>query len=109
MERLFVYGTLAPGEPNEHILQKLVGTWQSGFVRGKLYPQGWGAVQGYPAMVPDETGDKISGFVFSSTQLSEHWKRLDEFEGEEYERVLVEVELADKRTTLAFVYALKDQ
>ena len=33
MERLFVYGTLGPGRPNEHILLKIGGTWQPASVR----------------------------------------------------------------------------
>ena len=49
-QRLFVYGTLAPGRPNEHVLAPLGGTWQPAFVRGRLHAQGWGAAPGYPAI-----------------------------------------------------------
>ena len=34
---LFVYGTLAPGEPNEHILKDVEGVWLEASVTGKLY------------------------------------------------------------------------
>ena len=41
---LFVYGTLAAGESNEHILKGVEGFWQEASVTGKLYACGWGAV-----------------------------------------------------------------
>jgi gamma-glutamylcyclotransferase (GGCT)/AIG2-like uncharacterized protein YtfP len=31
-DRLFVYGTLAPGRPNEHVLADLGGTWEPAYV-----------------------------------------------------------------------------
>jgi gamma-glutamylcyclotransferase (GGCT)/AIG2-like uncharacterized protein YtfP len=34
MESLFVYGTLGPGRPNAHILEKIGGTWREGHVAG---------------------------------------------------------------------------
>jgi gamma-glutamylcyclotransferase (GGCT)/AIG2-like uncharacterized protein YtfP len=42
-ERLFVYGTLAPGRPNEHMLAEVDGEWETATVRGRLVPEGWGA------------------------------------------------------------------
>lgn len=33
-ERLFVYGTLAPGKPNEHVLAGLTGDWVAASVKG---------------------------------------------------------------------------
>ena len=29
IQRLFVYGTLALGRPNEHVLRKIGGTWEA--------------------------------------------------------------------------------
>jgi gamma-glutamylcyclotransferase (GGCT)/AIG2-like uncharacterized protein YtfP len=40
---LFVYGTLAPGRPNEHVLADVPGTWKAAIVTGTLRQQGWGA------------------------------------------------------------------
>ena len=37
-DRLFVYGTLAPGRANEHILQSVPGTWEPAVVKGRLSP-----------------------------------------------------------------------
>lgn len=42
-KRLFVYGTLGPGRPNEHVLRAIGGKWKEAFVKGYLWPQGWGA------------------------------------------------------------------
>ena len=105
--KLFVYGTLCPGRPNEHILKNIGGTWQQGSVRGVLHNEGWGATMGYPALILDENGERVQGYVFSSDKLSAHWAGLDEFEGEAYERVLTTVELQDKTTLEAFIYVLR--
>ncbi|WDE08853.1 gamma-glutamylcyclotransferase [Thalassomonas viridans] len=105
-ERLFVYGTLAPGRPNEHILADAPGTWETAFIKGKLYQEGWGAAAGYPGIVLDPHGDRVQGFIFSSAELAAHWARLDEFEGEGYERVVTSAELADGTLVNACVYVL---
>ncbi len=107
IQRLFVYGSLAPGRPNEHLLKEIGGSWEPSSVQGTLYPEGWGATLGYPALVLDERGSDVEGFLFSSDKLEEHWAKLDEFEGEGYERVLTTVKLKGKSTVDAYVYVLK--
>ena len=106
-ERLFVYGTLAPGRPNAHVMDGMVGTWTTATARGTLLPEGWGASAGYPAIVLDDDGPEVPGLVFSSEDLHAHWDRLDEFEGEGYDRVLTTVRVADGEQVRAFVYALR--
>ena len=106
-ERLFVYGTLAPGRPNAHVMDGMVGTWTPATARGTLLPEGWGASAGYPAIVLDDDGPEVPGLVFSSEDLPAHWDRLDEFEGEGYDRVLTTVRVADGQQVRAFVYALR--
>jgi gamma-glutamylcyclotransferase (GGCT)/AIG2-like uncharacterized protein YtfP len=105
-QRLFVYGTLAPGRPNEHVLANVAGEWQPATVTGRLIKQGWGAALGYPGLVLDEHGEQVAGFVFTSDKLPEYWTRLDEFEGAAYDRVLTNARLTDGRTVEAFVYTL---
>lgn len=105
--RLFVYGTLAPGRPNAHEMDGMVGTWEPAVARGDLLPDGWGAAAGYPAIVLADDGPEVPGLVFSSADLPAHWERLDEFEGEGYDRVLTKVRLADGQQASAFVYALR--
>lgn len=106
IEQLFVYGTLAPGRANAHQLAGLKGTWTPATIRGRLYENGWGAALGFPAVIPDDDGDLIKGFIFKSADLNEHWQRLDEFEGEGYQRVIVTAEYDDATPTQAYVYAL---
>ncbi|MEO1209102.1 MAG: gamma-glutamylcyclotransferase family protein [Cyanobacteria bacterium J06638_20] len=104
--RLFVYGTLAPGRPNEYVLTDIPGDWEPATVTGTLLQKGWGAAVGYPGIVLDTHGEEIKGFLFSSEHLAEHWTRLDEFEGDGYERVLTTVKLEDKTTVDAYIYQL---
>jgi len=106
IERLFVYGTLAPGRPNEHILGEIEGSWEAATVTGTLRQEGWGAEMGFPGIDLDEQGDEIQGYIFSSENLSEHWAKLDELEGDAYERVLIKAKLTNNRTVDAYIYAL---
>ena len=107
INRLFVYGTLIPGGPNEHVLQQIGGSFETGSVKGTLHPEGWGATMGYPAIKLDERGNEVQGFLFTSENLSEHWAQLDEFEGDAYQRVLTKVKLKDNRTVDAYVYTIR--
>jgi gamma-glutamylcyclotransferase (GGCT)/AIG2-like uncharacterized protein YtfP len=104
--RLFVYGTLAPGRPNAHVLEGVSGTWESATVRGRLLPNGWGAAGGFPAIVLDDDEPEVHGLLFSSEELSEHWERLDHFEGEGYERVLTPVRFGSDGESHAYIYVL---
>jgi gamma-glutamylcyclotransferase (GGCT)/AIG2-like uncharacterized protein YtfP len=106
MNRLFVYGTLAPGRPNEHVLAEVPGAWEPATVRGTLLQEGWGAAVGYPGIVLDDRAGEVQGFIFSSEELSAHWTRLDEFEGEGYERVLTRAKLQDGTIVEAHIYRL---
>lgn len=88
---LAVYGTLAPGRPNHHVIAPLGGEWTDGVVEGELSPAGWGATLGYPAFRPQAGGDAVPVRVLTSARLPEAWWRLDAFEGPEYRRILVPV------------------
>jgi gamma-glutamylcyclotransferase (GGCT)/AIG2-like uncharacterized protein YtfP len=108
-QRLFVYGTLAPGRPNEHVLEKIEGHWEKASVNGRLYAVGWGADYGYPALVLDEKADPVDGMIFASAELGDYWSELDEFEGDGYERVVTAAILADGSLVDAFVYILNKE
>ncbi len=69
---------------------------------------GWGAEMGYPAIVLDERADPVLGHIFVSEKLADHWRELDEFEGEQYGRATTTVHLADQRTVKAFIYVLRE-
>lgn len=103
-DRLFVYGTLAPGRSNAHVLAPLNGTWQAATARGLLLATGWAATEGYPALKLDPQGPVVEGLLFSSPALGGFWPELDAFEGEGYRRVTTTVTLPDGETRDAWVY-----
>lgn len=107
-ERLFTYGTLSPGQPNENVLGGVVGTWEAASVTGTLQMDGWGSALGYPGIVLDDEGQTVPGFLFSSDQLQAQWDRLDEFEGNGYRRVLTAVCRSDGSRVSAYIYALRE-
>jgi gamma-glutamylcyclotransferase (GGCT)/AIG2-like uncharacterized protein YtfP len=108
--RLAVYGTLAPGRPNHHVVASLGGGWTDGVVEGDLSAEGWGATLGYPAFRPRAGGAAVAVQVLTSPALPAAWAALDEFEGAEYRRILVPVlrpDAAGERAlqTVANIYA----
>ena len=107
MDRLFIYGSLQPGGPNEHVLASIEGEWEPAVIRGKLVYAGWGAALGYPGLVIDADGTDIRGYVLSSSHLGSKWAELDELEGSEYERSIAFVALADGKEVQAHVYVLR--
>jgi gamma-glutamylcyclotransferase (GGCT)/AIG2-like uncharacterized protein YtfP len=88
---LAVYGTLAPGRPNHHVLAPLGGEWTDGLIEGDLLPLGWGADLGFPGFRPRVGGDAVAVQVLSAPSLATAWPTLDRFEGPGYERILVPV------------------
>lgn len=91
--RLAVYGSLAPGETNHHVVESLGGSWRRGTVRGRLHARGWGATLGFPALIWDPCGDPVEVQLLETRELEAAWSELDAFEGEAYLRILVPVEL----------------
>lgn len=101
--RLAVYGSLAPGRQNHHIVAPLGGTWTEGVVEGDLTTYGWGAAIGYPALRLRRGGALVTVYVLASDALRQAWKELDLFEGVEYRRVVVPVWSTTIRTDRALV------
>ena len=90
-ERLAVYGSLAPGRANHHVVAPLGGAWTDGVVEGDLTRFGWGVAIGYPALRLRPGGPPVLVRVLASPALPAAWDDLDAFEGAEYRRVLVPV------------------
>ena len=109
LQRLFVYGTLAPGEVNAHVLEPLVGEWQEASARGTLHPQGWGQSHGFPALRLDAGAAVVAGLVFQSADLPAYWARLDHFEGRAYQRVETDALLKDGIFCKTRVYVLREE
>jgi len=103
--RLVVYGSLAPGKSNHGQLAGLAGTWTAARMRGHFQDRGWGSGQGFPGLTPDPSGPEVEVQVFTSADLPAHWARLDAFEGADYARVLVRVDIGGG-TALANIYAV---
>ena len=106
-DRLAVYGSLAPGRPNRHHLADISGTWRDGWVEGVLHDRGWDAAQGFPGIHLEGGGPRVEVRVLESNELPQHWDRLDEFEGEEYGRVPVDIHGLDTAPVAGWIYALK--
>lgn len=107
-QHLFLYGTLCPGEANAKLVEPIPGHWQRATMRGRLLPAGWGSGAGYPGAVPDPAGEPIEGWLLSSTVLDRYLAELDEFEGEEYERVSVTVTCGDGSEVEAHAYRARE-
>lgn len=107
IDRLVVYGSLAPGRPNHHHIASIGGTWHTGWVEGELHDRGWGATQGYPGIRLQRGGPRVDVQVLESVELAQHWGRLDEFEGEGYQRVAVEVYGLEDSPVQGWIYALR--
>ena len=104
-ERLAVYGSLAPGRSNHHMVAPLGGTWTDGVVEGDLAQFGWGAAIGYPALRLRPGGPPVPVHVLTSPALPGRWAELDAFEGAEYRRVLVPVWSADPKSRVLLTVA----
>src|SRR5580765_3666007 len=78
--RLAVYGSLAPGKLNHHIVAPAGGTWTSGTVTGAFSENGWGAAHGFPGLRWSPDGRIVRVSLLTSDALPDHWTRLDDFE-----------------------------
>jgi gamma-glutamylcyclotransferase (GGCT)/AIG2-like uncharacterized protein YtfP len=104
---LIVYGSLSPGGPNHGILDSIRGEWREGWISGELVEAGWGAAMGYPALRWCPDGDRIDAHLLISRELPQHWGRLDDFEGLEYDRILAPFFDSSGLIAVGNLYALK--
>lgn len=105
VDRLAVYGSLAPGRPNHHQLAGLSGRWIEGTVRGDLVEEVCGSV--YPGMVLDPDAPPVTVKVLESPDLPSHWARLDAFEGDAYQRTATLVTTSEGEIE-AWIYELEE-
>jgi gamma-glutamylcyclotransferase (GGCT)/AIG2-like uncharacterized protein YtfP len=99
-QALAVYGTLAPGESNAHVVADVAGRWIEASVRGHRFTATWQGRPSYPGFRPDPDGPLVPVLILSSPHLTEQWDRLDRFEGPGYRRVVVEVFAPDGSSRL---------
>ena len=114
---LFVYGTLAPGQVNAHVLAPLSGTWTEAQISGSLHDAGWGAAHGCPgARLTKNDCDSttatshllstINGVLFESEDLADFWQILDDFEGTEYQAEITTARLVTGKYRRCVVYTV---
>ena len=89
MDRLFVYGTLMPGEPLWPALAPFAVSWQAVSAGGRI----WDTGRGYPAVRCDPGGGPVPGVLVAldPARAAEAVELLDEIEdeGRLYRRVEV--------------------
>lgn len=88
---LAVYGTLAPGESNHHMVAAIDGRWVEGAIRGHRFTARWRDTPGYPGFRPDTDGPVVPILVLVADDLTTHWPALDAFEGPGYRRIEIDV------------------
>lgn len=104
---LIVYGTLAPNRSNYSEVEHIKGKWMKGIVKGKLENAGWATEFGYPAFrhTRSEEQENIEAYILFSDRLGDNWASLDEFEGNEYIRILAKFELENGEVGVGNIYA----
>lgn len=85
-QKLVVYGTLARGKINHSVISDVPGDWEDCSLNGEIHE-----VRGLPAFNWDPNGPIQNRELFTASDLPEHWERLDHFEGDSYQRILVPV------------------
>ena len=109
IDRLAVYGSLAPGESNHWVISRISGEWTTGTVRGYEFDITWGPADGYQGFIPDADGNDVAVSVLVSNDLERHWREIDEFEGPGYERRMIAVSSPSALPVQAHIYvALTD-
>ena len=96
--RLIVYGSLAPGEANAFLLAGLPGEWHRCRIRGHL-----GNYRGFKSFRYDPRGPEHPAWLLISAELPGVIPDLDDFEGEEYERIIIPAKV-NGRFLMAQVY-----
>jgi len=88
--KFVVYGTLAPGSPNESKLAGMEGSWQECKVRGQKVDH-----EGLPYFTWDPDADEIGVNMLQSEALPDEWSYLDKWEGNSYNRILIPAKVGD--------------
>jgi gamma-glutamylcyclotransferase (GGCT)/AIG2-like uncharacterized protein YtfP len=96
--KFVVYGTLAPGQPNHHVIEGIAGNWIDCIVRGSVRIE-----CDLPVFTWHPSGPAVQAQLFISADLPQSWSRIDAFEGSVYRRHLIPAKL-EGEFTVANVY-----
>jgi len=102
---VFTYGSLM----FDRVWSKVVGhVW--GKTGARLYGYKRRRIRGamYPALLPGTDDDYVDGIIYLNVGKSDI-EILDRFEGEHYQKEIVECELADGSKIIAGVYVFKEK
>ncbi len=83
-EKLIVYGSLAPGGSNAFMFKGLEGTWHRCRIWGHM--RRW---RGFKSFKWDPKGPEHESWLFASAALPRIFPELDDFEGNEYQRLVI--------------------
>ncbi len=97
-QKLIVYGTLAPNIPNERLLGDIAGTWQDCKIRGKIVKR-----HGLEYFKWIQNAGEIDAKMFVSESLSDKLPSIDQFECENYHRILIPAKVG-KHLVIANIY-----
>lgn len=100
-QKLVVYATLAPGAPNESILEEIKGFWQQCEIKGKIV-----SYKGLKYFKWNPHGAEINVKMFVSEFLPDKLPNTDAFEGSSYHRILIPVKL-ENYLVIANIYGEK--
>jgi hypothetical protein len=92
------FGAVVLDQSNHHMVAHMRGSWRPCLITGTLDKRG-----GYNVFQWQSEGQKVPALLFESDDLPAGWKALDEFEGDDYCRITIPVEV-DGRYTVANVY-----
>ena len=75
-----------------------------------MQTKGWGSHMGFPGLtwLPN-SDERIPVQLFTSSELPAQWRRIDEFEGRDYVRILVPVEGVRDDPVVANLYQIRAQ
>lgn len=103
--RLAIYGTLAPGRENHHVVASITPqSWNAATLHARLIQDA--CDDQFPGVIIDPCAPTIPVSVLESPQLPKHWERLDRFEGPAYRRTLAPINLDRGAIVAACVYEI---
>jgi len=89
-QKLIVYGTLAPGAPNESVLEGIDGLWQDCKIRGEII-----RYTGLNYFKWSPNAGEIDAKMFISKSLPDKLSSIDRFEGGNYHRILIPAKVGE--------------
>ena len=108
LDRLFVYGTLLTGQTARSIIANAISRAMPASSTGYIYA----FPMGYPGFVEGDHGGRVGGEVMWLTDLAATFALLDAYEGQDFARVLKQVQITGGElagtTVWSWIYTLSD-